>query len=106
MRNSLIHEAILRLRPLAQISVSNPYDAEAEIIVHDDTVLPSDEEILAECERMEAAGMISSDYTRNRGVSYPSLGDQFDMQYWDSINGTTIWKDSITAIKTKFPKPE
>ena len=36
---------------------------------------------------------------------YPSLQEQFDMQYWDSINGTTKWKDLITKVKSDNPKP-
>ena len=27
------------------------------------------------------------------------------MQFWDSINGTTTWKDHIAAVKAKYPKP-
>jgi hypothetical protein len=26
------------------------------------------------------------------------------MQYWDNINGTTVWQDTIDAIKAKYPK--
>lgn len=37
---------------------------------------------------------------------YPSVGEQLDMQYWDMMNGTTIWRDTITAIKDANPKPE
>ena len=36
---------------------------------------------------------------------YPSIQEQLDMQYWDSVNGTTIWKDAIEAVKTENPKP-
>ena len=36
---------------------------------------------------------------------YPSIQDQLDMQYCDSVNGTTTWKDAIAAVKTENPKP-
>ena len=36
---------------------------------------------------------------------YPSIQDQLDMQYWDSVNGTTTWKDAIEAVKSENPKP-
>jgi len=36
---------------------------------------------------------------------YASIAEQLDMQYWDSINGTTKWKDHINAVKAKYPKP-
>jgi len=52
----------------------------------------------------EAAAYEAAQYQRDR--IYPSAGEQSDMQYWDAINGTTIWLDTITAIKAKFPKGE
>ena len=36
---------------------------------------------------------------------YPPIQEQLDMQYWDSVNGTTTWKDAIAAVKTENPKP-
>ena len=36
---------------------------------------------------------------------YLPLAQQLDMQYWDAINGTTTWKDHISAVKAKYPKP-
>jgi len=44
------------------------------------------------------------EYQRQRVAEYPSLTEQLDMQYWDSINGTTVWADTINAIKAKYPK--
>lgn len=43
-------------------------------------------------------------YQRDRAYAYPSLQEQLDMQYWDSINGTTTWQDAINAVKLQFPK--
>lgn len=43
-------------------------------------------------------------YQELRAAEYPSLQDQQDMQYWDTINQTTVWQDTISAIKTKYPK--
>ena len=36
--------------------------------------------------------------------AYPSTGDQFDMQYHDSVDGTTTWADAIAKVKTDNPK--
>ena len=36
---------------------------------------------------------------------YPSIQEQLDMQYWDSVNGTTTWKDAIAKVKADNPKP-
>ena len=43
-------------------------------------------------------------YKENRLKEYPPIEDQLDMLYWDSINGTTKWKDIISSIKSKYPK--
>ena len=36
---------------------------------------------------------------------YLPLAQQLDLQYWDSVNGTTKWKDHVAAVKAKYPKP-
>ena len=46
----------------------------------------------------------SQAYARNRATAYASTGDQLDMQYWDSVNDTTTWKDHIASVKAQFPK--
>jgi len=40
-----------------------------------------------------------------RATAYPSIQDQLDMQYWDSVNGTTTWKDAVAKVKSDNPKP-
>jgi len=44
-------------------------------------------------------------YARNRETAYASTGDQLDMQYWDSVNDTTTWKDHVASVKNQYPKP-
>ena len=44
-------------------------------------------------------------YKFSREEAYPDWKTQMDMQYWDSVNGTTTWKDLITKIKSDNPKP-
>ena len=46
----------------------------------------------------------ANQYQRDRATAYPSIQEQLDMQYWDKVNGTTNWEDSITQIKTDNPK--
>lgn len=43
-------------------------------------------------------------YIEKRLAEYPPIGEQLDMIYWDKVNGTNLWQDSITAIKNKYPK--
>jgi len=45
-------------------------------------------------------------YQELRQAEYPPLTDQLDMLFWDRINGTKIWADTIAAIKAEYPKPE
>ena len=35
--------------------------------------------------------------------NWPLIEDQLDMMYWDQVNGTTVWKDTITKIKEEYP---
>jgi len=55
-------------------------------------------------EIVEGPDIIEPDYKTLRQQEYPSLQEQQDMQYWDQINGTTIWQDTITTIKEQYPK--
>jgi hypothetical protein len=44
-------------------------------------------------------------YKALRAKEYPSIQNQLDMQYWDSVNGTTTWATAIAKVKTDNPKP-
>jgi len=43
-------------------------------------------------------------YADRRRDAYPETGEQFDLQYWDKVNGTSTWQDAILAVKNEFPK--
>ena len=43
-------------------------------------------------------------YKDKRQAAHLPIQDQLDMQYHDAINGTTLWLDYVTAIKTSIPK--
>tara|TARA_B100001939_G_scaffold346838_1_gene366704 strand:- start:1679 stop:1981 length:303 start_codon:yes stop_codon:yes gene_type:complete len=45
-------------------------------------------------------------WIEDRIEAYGSIADQLDMQYWDSVNGTTTWTDHIAQVKADNPKPE
>jgi hypothetical protein len=57
--------------------------------------------ILDEFQAEESVRLVQLD----RAKAYPSIQEQLDMQYWDSINGTTTWADAIAAVKAANPKP-
>ncbi len=63
---------------------------------------PTDDELNAAYTTWKNA----NEYKRNRENSYPSLQEQMDMQYWDSVNDTTNWLDHIAEVKENNPKPE
>tara|TARA_R100000315_G_scaffold54323_1_gene28181 strand:+ start:277 stop:645 length:369 start_codon:yes stop_codon:yes gene_type:complete len=78
----------------------------------DESKIPTKEEVEAEVERIkkeevykrqrtgqEVDGVVTTD------TIYLPVEEQLDMQYWDSINGTTTWKDHIAAVKAAYPKP-
>ena len=41
---------------------------------------------------------------KTRGLAYPELKEQLDMQYKDLLNGTTTWKDAVAKVKSDNPK--
>jgi len=55
-------------------------------------------------EIVEGPDIHEPSYTELRAAEYPTIQEQEDMKYWDEINGTTVWRDTITAIKDKYPK--
>ena len=43
-------------------------------------------------------------WIEKRKNQYERMGNQFEMMYDDAKNGTTVWIDSIEAVKTAVPK--
>jgi hypothetical protein len=44
-------------------------------------------------------------YGEKRAMAYKPLAEQLDMQYWDKVNGTNLWKEHIDSVKDAHPKP-
>jgi len=40
-----------------------------------------------------------------RRNAYGDIGNQLDMQYHDSVDGTSTWKDHVAKVKTDNPIP-
>ena len=57
----------------------------------------------AEAARLQAE-YDSKAYARARADAYASIGDQLDMQYHDSVNGSRTWLDHIESVKDAHPK--
>ena len=71
--------------------------------IFSDTQAQSWSEISAEVTSLQTAydGLA---YARDRAVAYPSIQDQLDMQYHDTVNSTTTWKDALAQVKSDNPK--
>jgi hypothetical protein len=95
------HKAIFALVPNAEYRTMHGND-EIESIewITDPAPQVTLEQIKAKAIELEAA----EGYKTAR--QYPSIQEQLDMQYWDSVNGTTVWADTIAAVKATNPKPE
>lgn len=88
----MLYDAIYQLNPtIVTIRGEVAYDAEGNEVAYD----------LAAAQALVAANQ----YKVQRAAAYPSIQEQLDMQYWDSVNGTTTWADAIAAVKQEFPKP-
>jgi len=77
----------------------------ANLVIHGDHAKPTEEECNAGLAAMQAEYDAAA-YQRSRAAAYPSVQEQLDMQYWDSVNGTTTWADAIAAVKAAHPKGE
>ena len=65
---------------------------------------PTDEQLNA----VDSAADLSERQAAVRATrrnAYGDLGSQLDMQYHDSIDGTTTWKDHVASVKTANPIP-
>ena len=92
-------DAILALDPNSIFVIREP---EIEWIENPSSL--NEEQIQAKLAELQAE-YDSKQYQRDRAYQYPSIQEQLDMQYWDSVNGTTTWKDAIAKVKTDNPKP-
>lgn len=62
---------------------------------------PTYEECVAEMARLKA-DYDAKEYQRLR--KYPTIQDQLDMLYWDKVNNTSVWQDTIASVKEQHPK--
>jgi hypothetical protein len=63
---------------------------------------PTEAEITAEVARLQAE-YERNEYQRKRAAAYPSIVDQLDTLYH---GGYDAWKETIQAVKDKYPKEQ
>ena len=68
-----------------------------------DITQPTQAELDAEIARLQTE-YDSQAYARARADAYAPIGDQLDMQYHDSVNGSRTWLDHIESVKDAHPK--
>jgi hypothetical protein len=89
-------QAIISLVPGAEVTVRGE---EVEWI--NPSVAPvTESQIAAEITRLQAV-YVANEYQRNRAAEYPSIVDQLDKIFHDGIDE---WKETIQAVKDKYPK--
>ena len=93
-----IIDSILAINPKAEVSI-NANDIK-QITWHNDTNPISETDILAKQKELQAE-YDAKEYQRKRESEYPSIADQLDDLYHNGIDG---WKETIKAIKDKYPK--
>ena len=92
-------DAIFAIDPKAEVTF---HEENIDSLKWDSTPIPKDI-ILAKQAEMQTA-YDNNKYQRDRAEDYATLQDQADMQYWDAVNGTTLWQEHIAEIKAKHPK--
>ena len=95
-------KAIRAINPEAQFTYR---EEDINSIVWENGTTPiSNDDIVAKQAELQSE-YDAKQYQRDRAKAYPSLQDQMDMQYWDSVNGTNTWSDAIAQVKSDYPKP-
>ena len=96
-----IAQAILKINSKAEVLV-NDDDINQITWLNGTTPIPANQ-ILAKQQEL-IAEYNSKQYQRDRAKDYPTIANQLDMLYWDKINGTNNWQESIKRIKQRYPK--
>jgi hypothetical protein len=99
-----LYDALKSIRPTAQWSITGDDEYENIVWLDENTTKPSFDEVISASTKVQEAKNLEL-YKQKRFVDYPKIQEQLDMLYWDKINGTTVWQDTISAIKQKYPKP-
>ena len=77
----------------------------ANLVIYDGSSKPTEKECTDGLAALQSAWYLENNsYKSKRRAAYPSQEEQWDMQYWDQVNGTTTWKDAIAKVKSDYPK--
>ena len=74
-------------------------------IVNGKTIkLSAEEEQKVKAEWNKNIPIDKPEYIEKRRALYKPIPEQLDMQYWDMVNGTDLWKQHIESVKSLCPK--
>jgi len=93
-----------QIRPGAQYTVRGYTLDDVEWMSTNTSQKPSQDEFDAALEATILKQKGLNTWLPQRVQAYPTIQQQLDMLYWDQVNGTSVWADTIAAIKQKFPK--
>lgn len=71
------------------------------VTINDETCTDQDGNVVAIDESLVNAKITENEYKEKRQAEYPSIEDQLDDLYHNGIDG---WKETIKAVKDKYPK--
>ena len=97
----MIIEARFKINPNAKVAITDNDIDQIEWL--DGTTPIPKADIETKLEELQAE-YDANQYQRDRAISYPTIQEQLDMQYWDNVNNTTNWKDAIAKVKADNPK--
>ena len=84
------HQAILALNPsVVTIRGDIAYNANNNVVEYNQAAVD--------------AYVAANEYKSKRAAEYPNIADQLDTLFHEGIDG---WKETIQAVKTKYPKPK
>ena len=99
------NKALEKLGFLPEVDFSLQDDGDGTFIAEWRSAQPQPTETEIETAHAEwQADHDSKAYARARADAYAPIGDQLDMQYHDSVNGSRTWLDHIEAVKEAHPK--
>jgi len=85
------HQAIYKLYPnVVTIRGDIAYDKDNNEVTYDNNAVEAE--------------IAKNAYKEQRQQAYAPLAEQLDMQYWDKVNGTNLWKEHIDAVKAAHRK--
>lgn len=74
------------------------------VMLKGDKAYDKDNNEVAYDESAVQAEIDANTYKDARASAYKPLAEQLDMMYWDTVNGTSTWKEHIDAVKAQHPK--